>query len=47
MALELQITPGHTTIPLILKMRQLLTKPLLEPEKHFTILIKVGLDLNI
>ena len=32
--LELLITPGPTTTPLILKTCQLLTKALLEPEKH-------------
>ena len=32
--LELLITPGPTTTPLILKTRQLLTKALLEPEQH-------------
>ena len=33
-AFKLLITPGPTTTPLILKTRQLLTKALLEPEKH-------------
>ena len=33
--LELLITPGPTTMPLILKTCQLLTKALLEPEKHY------------
>ena len=32
--LELLITPGPTTTPLILKTRQLLAHALLEPEKH-------------
>ena len=32
--LELLIMPGPTTTPLIFKTRQLLTKALLEPEKH-------------
>ena len=32
--LELLIMPGPTTTPLILKTRQLLTKAILEPEKH-------------